>query len=98
MSFSGVCVCYVSHDGAPAPRLSRDDISQKGQISCNSSTEASVKSCLPSKQGNVLKESSMFSNHLQHMALEMHVSEARVMPCTCFSAVACYLSSKAAVV
>lgn len=92
MSFSGVYLCYVSHDGAPAPRLSRNDISQKGQISCNSSAEASVKSCLPSKQGNVLKESSMFCNCLQHMALEMHVSEAKVMPRTCFSAVTCYLS------
>lgn len=59
-----VYLCYVSHDGAPAPGLSRKDISQKGQISYNSSAEASVKSCLPSKQGNVLKASSMFCNTL----------------------------------
>lgn len=49
MSFSGVYLCCVSHDGAPAARLPGNDISQKGQISCNSSAEASVKSCLPSK-------------------------------------------------
>lgn len=98
MSFSGVYLCYAFHDGAPAPRLSRNDISQKGQIPFSSSAEASVKSCLPSKQGNVPKESSMFCNSLQHMALEMHVSNVKVMPRTCFSTVTCYLSSKAAVV
>lgn len=92
MSFSSAYLCYVSRDGAPAPRFSRNDISQKGQISCNSSAEASVKSRLPSKQGNVLKESSMFCNCLQHMALEMHVSEEQVMPRTCLSVVTCYLS------